>query len=53
MKRWFCSRTMKLLASGGLLLQVGGCTESAFFDLLQTALLGVTAAGSWAILQNI
>lgn len=53
MKRWRGFRTIKLLASGGLLLQVAGCTESTFFDFLQTALLGVTAAGSWAILQNI
>ena len=46
-------RTMKLLAPGALLLQAGGCDFAMFNDFLQTVLLGITAAGSIAILQNI
>ena len=49
-------RFMKLatvLASGGMLLQFGGCSSTDAFDFLQTVFLGVTAAGSWAILQNV
>ena len=41
---------MKVLGSGALLLQAGGCS---FLDLIQTTLLGITAAGAWAIIQNI
>ena len=41
-----------LLGSTGLLLQTG-CTTTQFFDFLNTVFLGVTAAGSVAILQNI
>ncbi len=49
------SRTMVTLASGAMMLQMGGCTagEIPFFDIIQTALLGVTAAGALAILQNV
>lgn len=42
-----------VLASGGVILQLGGCTSADAFDFIQTILLGVTAAGSWAILQNV
>ena len=44
---------MKLLASGVILLQVGGCTFTAINEFAQTVFLAITAAGSIAILQNI
>ncbi len=43
-------RVMKALAAGAFLLQATGCEVN---ELLQTVLLGITAAGSVAILQNI
>lgn len=45
--------TMKFALTGVILLQVGGCNTTMFFDIIQTILLGVTAAGSYAILRNI
>ena len=44
-----------MLASGGVMLQLGGCTFDlgGAFDFLQTVFLGITAAGSIAILQNL
>ena len=42
-----------MLASGTLVLQIGGCSTTDVFDFLQTVLLGITAAGSMAIMQNI
>ncbi|HEY3246113.1 MAG TPA: hypothetical protein VGM03_22445 [Phycisphaerae bacterium] len=42
-----------LLASGALLLQVGGCVPTNFLEILQTIFLGVTAAASYAVLRNI
>lgn len=47
------ARTIKLLAAGVVLLQAGGCDTTSFLDFVQTVLLGVTAAGSVAIIQNI
>ena len=50
------SRTMRLmkkmrwLATGVILLQTTGCDFNQF---IQTVFLGITAAGSIAILQNI
>ena len=44
------SRFLKFLIPGGLLLQATGCDVTEF---LQTVFLGITAAGSIAILQNI
>ena len=46
-------RVTKMLVPGAFLLQAGGCTLAAFNELLQTVLLGITAAGSIAIIQNI
>ncbi len=46
-------RLMKWLAPGAILLQAGGCNLAAINEFVQTVLLGVTAAGSLAILQNI
>ena len=46
-------RMLVAIASGTALLQAGGCTFADFNELAQTILLGVTAAGSIAILQNI
>ncbi len=46
-------RAMKVLGSGAMLLQVGGCDFATFNEILQTILLGITAAGGVAIIQNI
>ncbi len=45
-------RLMKWLAPGVMLLQIGGCTLT-YNEIFQTVLLGITAAGSIAIIQNI
>ena len=44
---------LALLGSGLFMLQVAGCGFTEFNELIQTLLLAVTAAGSYAILQNI
>ena len=46
-------RAVLYLSSGAVLLQTGGCDFSAFNSFIQTVLLGITAAGSIAILRNI
>ena len=40
------------LGTFGMLFQAG-CTSNQFFDFLSTVFLGITAAGSVAIIQNI
>lgn len=50
------SRLMRIgavLAMGGCVLQAGGCEFNQFNEFVQTVLLGITAAGSIAILRNI
>ena len=46
-------RIMRALAVGAILLQAGGCDPLVFNAYLQTILLGITAAGGIAIIQNI
>lgn len=46
-------RTAKLLMLGGMIIQFPGCMELPILDFVQTGLLGITAAGALAILQNI
>ena len=46
-------RAMKVLGSGAVLLQAGGCDLNFLNDTVQTILLGITAAGAIAIIQNI
>jgi hypothetical protein len=46
-------QVLKALATGAILLQAGGCDFGTFNSYLQTVLLGITSAGSIAILQNI
>ena len=46
-------RILMLLGSGAMLLQAAGCTFQEFLNVVQTGLLGVTAAGAVAIIQNI
>ena len=46
-------RVLRVLASGLVLLQIGGCTFAEFSEFLQTVFLGITAAGGVAILQNV
>jgi len=53
MRSFKIARALKLLATGAVLLQVTGCTFAEFNQFVQTVFLGITAAGSVAILQNI
>ena len=53
MKRSCGLRLAKLLVGGAVLLQTASCSMGDAFEFIQTILLGVTAAGSVAILQNI
>ena len=46
-------KAVRLIGVGAVLLQAGGCSFLAFNEVLQTVLLGITAAGGVAILQNI
>jgi hypothetical protein len=46
-------RRVQLVATGWVLLQAGGCSTAQMIELIQTVFLGITAAGSIAILQNI
>ncbi|MFQ5489851.1 MAG: hypothetical protein ACE5GE_03935 [Phycisphaerae bacterium] len=42
-----------MMASGAMLLQLGGCSSTDAFEFIQTILLGVTAAGAVVIIQNV
>jgi hypothetical protein len=46
-------RAFQFVATGWVLLQVGGCTTAEFLEFTQTVFLGITAAGAVAIMQNI
>ena len=46
-------KKVRWLASGAVLLQAGGCDLTTINEIAQTVFLGITAAGSIAILQNI
>ncbi len=46
-------RLMQWLATGAILLQTGACDVAAINEFAQTVFLGITAAGSIAILQNV
>lgn len=46
-------KKVRWLASGAVLLQAGGCDFTTINEIAQTVFLGITAAGSLAILQNI
>ena len=46
-------RVIMMLCSGLVLLQAAGCGFQEILNIVQTGLLGVTAAGAVAILQNI
>ena len=46
-------RVVRALAAGVILLQAGGCDLLTINEYVQTILLGITAAGGFAILQNI
>ena len=47
------TRLATLLASGAILVQLGGCTPTATLDFIQTILLGVTAAGAVVIMREV
>ena len=53
MKNLRVMRFVKTLTTGVILLQAGGCTLTPLNEFLQTIFLGITAAGSLAILENI
>ena len=46
-------RSLTLFTSSAVLFQFAGCNTSDAFDFVQTILLGITAAGAVAILQNV
>jgi hypothetical protein len=46
-------RFAKLAVGGLALLQAGGCTFLEINEVVQTILLGITAAGGIAIIQNV
>ncbi len=46
-------RVAMMLSSGAMLLQAAGCAFGDILQIVQTGLLGVTAAGAYAIIQNI
>lgn len=53
MKQALTMRILKVLVPGVILLQAAGCNFATVNEAIQTVLLGVTAAGSVAILRNI
>ena len=53
MKMYRAWQGLRMLALGAVLLQAGGCDFTTITTVLQTFFLGVTAAGSYAILQNL
>ncbi|MBI4716896.1 MAG: hypothetical protein HY763_03760 [Planctomycetes bacterium] len=53
MKRYRAWQAIRFLAVGAIMLQAGGCDLGAVNNFLQTVFLGITAAGSVAILQNV
>ncbi len=52
MKRVRWMRSAMMFLSGAVVLQIAGCAPS-LLDIVQTVLLGITAAGSLAILRNL
>ncbi len=46
-------RAFQFVATGLILLQVGGCTSTEVLNFIQTVFLGITAAGSIAIIKNV
>ena len=58
MKRFKHARGAKAAVTAVMLVALTGCTSDGntvvnFFEFVQTILLGVTAAGSYAILRNV
>ena len=53
MRRMRLTRFFKALVPGAIALQAAGCGPEDFNEFLQTVFLGITAAGSIAILQNL
>lgn len=46
-------RAAGTLMTGAMLLQLPGCQDISLLEILNTAFLGVTAAGSLVILENL
>ena len=53
MKKFRAYQVAKYLVTGVILLQTGGCDIGALNNFIQTVLLGITAAGSLVIINNI
>ena len=53
MRRMRLTRLFKALVPGAIAFQAAGCDTTGFNEFLQTVFLGITAAGSIAILQNL
>jgi hypothetical protein len=53
MKRFRVMRVLATLVSGAIMLQLPGCQDATLLDFIQTALLGITAAGAVAIIENV
>ena len=53
MKRFRIMRAAAALVSGAMILQLPGCSDVTFLDVVQTVLLGITAAGALVIIDNL
>ncbi len=53
MKRVRIVPSMMMFLSSATLLQFGGCVPIPLLDIANTVFLGITAAGSLAILRNL
>ncbi len=53
MKRFRMMRVLATFVSGAMILQLPGCQDITALDVIQTALLGITAAGAIAIIENV
>ncbi len=52
--RWFRRmQWMSLVACGAMMFQIPGCTFQIYNDVLQTLLLGLSAAGAVTIIRNV
>ncbi len=46
-------KVLQAVAYGAILFQMGGCSFEVINEYVQTILLGITAAGAVAIIQNV
>lgn len=53
MRSFRLMRNASLVACGAFLMQAGGCTFQVYTEVLQTLLLGLSAAGAVEIIRNL